>query len=113
MRMAGRDEDLLVMIDTGFNGDLMLSSPGARILGLELTGEATPIELGDGSNVVVHIIRTTIDWLEDRRAVEALVADAWHPMADAPLGLVGTRLLSPHLLLVDFADRTVEIETSE
>ena len=113
MRMPAINDDLLLMIDTGFNGDLMLSRAGAHQLDLSVSGETSAVVLGDGSSVFVHLMRATVDWLSVHRAVEVLVSDSWLPAADEPLGLLGTRLLTPHLLLVDFAERTVEIETSE
>jgi len=39
------------------------------------------------------------------------VFDEWTTIGDAPVTLLGTDLLLPHLLRIDFAKGTVEIET--
>ena len=57
--------------------------------------------------------RATIMWLDRERRVRVLVSDDWRTVGDAPVGLLGTDLLAPHLLLVDFAEGAVEIETQE
>lgn len=54
-----------------------------------------------------------ISWLDEQRLVTVLVSDACKPFADDPVGLSGTMLLTPHLRLIDVADRNVEIETAE
>lgn len=113
VRLPAIEDDLLLMIDTGFNGDLMLSRAGAKHLGLAVSGETTSVELGDGSSGYVYTIQMTIEWLSVRRTIDVLVPDIWRPTGDDPVGLIGTKLLTPHLLLVDFASRTVEIETGE
>jgi hypothetical protein len=61
----------------------------------------------------VYEARTTIDWLGEQRSVRVLVSSAWRSGGDDPVGLLGTELLKPHLLLVDFGKDTVEIETQQ
>lgn len=91
----------------------MLSRTGARLLGLESGEIATPIELGDGSTAIVRVTQASIQWLGAQRSVEVFVSENWQPRSEDPVGLIGTGLLTPHLLLVDFAERTVEIETAD
>lgn len=113
IRVEGKLESILVVVDTGFNGDLLLAREAARLLEVDPVSKETEIELGDGRTVVVNEARATITWLEQARRVRVLVSNDWITTGDAPVGLLGTDLLAPHLLLIDFADGTVEIETQE
>ena len=113
IRIAGRRDDLLLTVDTGFNGDLFLTRFGAELLGVTPTGRATAVELGDGSTAFVEVARTTIAWLQERRPIRVRVTNVWKPIADEIVGLLGTGLPSPHRLTIDFAARTVDIQSSE
>ena len=113
VRMDGRQDSFLVVVDTGFNGDLMLTRAAAGLLGVEASTDETEVELGDGRTVHVNETRTTINWLDRPRLVRIFVSDAWTTTGDAPAGLIGTQLLAPHLLLIDFANGTVEIESQD
>ena len=111
IRIDGHQESILVVVDTGFNGDLMVTRAAAQLLGIAPVSREADVELGDGTTVRVYQGRSSISWLGEQRPVRVLVSDSWTTVADAPVGLLGTELLSPHLLLIDFAARTVEIET--
>ena len=111
VRVEGRTDGIPAVVDTGFNGELMLTRPAAHALGVTGVLREADVELGDGSIAHVYEGVATIRWLGEDREVGVLVSDTWLTMGDAPVGLVGTELLSPHLLLVDFAQGTVEIET--
>ena len=113
VRLEIQGDSLLVLIDTGFNGTLMVTRAAARLLGVNPLGDETSIELGNGTTAQVFEAQTTIAWLGENRLVRVLVADDWLTVGDAPVGLLGTAMLTPHLLMVDFAARTVEIETQD
>ena len=80
------------------------------MIGVEASSRETKVELGDGKTVPVREARATIKWLDK---VRVLVSDDWMAVGDAPTGLLGTGLLAPHLLFIDFANGTVEIETQD
>ena len=111
VRIEGKHDSVLVMVDTGFNGDLMVTRAAARQLGVDPDEDETVVELGDGRRVTLMEARATIRWLDKDRRARILVSDTWQTIGDAPAGLLGTEFLTPHLLLVDFETRTVEIET--
>ena len=113
IRIEGKQESILVVVDTGFNGDLLVSRDAARRLGVDPISSEAAIELGDGRTVRVNEARATIKWLEQERRVRVLVSDDWTATGDAPVGLLGTDLLVPHLLLIDFTAGTVEIESQD
>ena len=111
VRIAGGEDELLAIIDTGFNGDMIVSASGLRTLGCSAVGPTVDIELGDGSRARVRMTRASIEWLGAHRTIQLLFAEAWQPAADEPCGLIGTRLLAPHLLLIDSGEGNITIET--
>lgn len=112
VRLPGGQDDLLAIVDTGFNGQLMLSLSVAQSLRIALEDDLVPVELGTGAIEEVYVGQLDIVWLERAKRARVLVSESWPaPKPDAPVALIGTRLLRPHLLLVDFDTDTVEIET--
>jgi hypothetical protein len=82
-----------------------------RPAGIAEGSSVTDVEFGDGRLSQVAQNRVDALWLGESRRITILIADTWMPRADDPLSLVGTGLLSPHLLLIDCGHRLVEIET--
>jgi len=113
VRIEGRQESVLAIVDTGFNGDLMVTRDAATLLGADPLRRETEVELGDGRTVRVYETRATIMWLDRERRVRVLVSDEWTTIGDEPVGLLGTDLLLPHMLRIDFARGTVEIEAQD
>ena len=113
IRIDGKHESLLFVVDTGFNGALMVGREAARALAIDPITRETDVELGDGKTVLVNEGRATIQWMGQSRRVRVFVSNDWLPSDDDPVGLLGTDLLAPHLLLIDFASGLVEIETQE
>jgi predicted aspartyl protease len=110
VRIEGKHESILVIVDTGFNRHLMTTRATATLLGADPIRRETEVQLGDGRTVRVYETRATIMWLDRERRVRVLVSDEWTTIGDEPSGLLGTDLLLPHMLRIDFARRTVEIE---
>ena len=113
VRLETPNESLLVVVDTGFNGDLMLSRDAARVLGAASDFSETEVELGDGKNARVFEARTVIEWLGKQRPVRVLISDELTTHGDAPVGLLGTNLLAPHVLRIDFAEGSVSVEAED
>ena len=104
----------LATVDTGFNGAVMTSVQDAPTLGVRLVDKIEHVVLGDGRSVPVQMGRVVLDWLGGRREVDVLIGDEPSRGGDGrPVALIGAVLLSPHLLLVDYAAQTVEIETQD
>lgn len=108
--IAGREDSVLGTVDTGFNGEIMMTAGDALHLGLRPRDEAERVELGDGASVKVKLCRMKITWLDREREVVVFVSKRTDASREGPRLLIGTRLLTPHLLFVDFERRTVEIE---
>ena len=112
VRFVGRDDDVLAIVDTGFNGQVMMASGDARLLGVTLLEDNEEVELGHGKKVDVRLGEVRIEWLDEQHRVSVFVSERPEPTREGePVMLLGTKLLSPHLLFVDFDARTVEIET--
>lgn len=112
LRLSRGQEDLLAIIDTGFNGQLMMSLSVARLLGMTLENVLVPIELGTGTIERVYVGQLDAHWLDREHRLQVLVSKNWPaPKPDAPAALIGKRMLRPHLLKIDFDAGAVEIET--
>jgi hypothetical protein len=112
VEVPGRD-GLLAVVDTGFNRTLMLQHDEAITLGFEFTGLNEYVELGTTAISKVQRATGSIEWLGKIVSVDAFVSTeppaTYRP--DTARALIGTELLRDCLLLVDFAERLVEIET--
>jgi clan AA aspartic protease len=75
---------LNLIVDSGFNGELVLPEPLAKKLRFKRHG-STAVELADGSTVLAPTYRGTILWFGRRKAV------AVHT-TKADEGLLGTQL---------------------
>ena len=74
------------------------------------------VELAGGEHRTLEVARSHIVWFERSREVEVLIGPGGPPraaLADEPIGLIGTALLHPHKLTIDFATPRVEITESE
>ena len=110
-----RSDDLLAIVDTGFNGELLMSARDAAAHGFSSIGVLSAAEVAGGVIQQVAEARATIRWLDEVRRVELLITQT-HSLprsGDEPVVLIGTKLLAPHLLFIDFATGTVDIESQE
>ena len=111
-----QDRSFLALVDTGFNGWLMMDAVDAVSLGFVLSELAVSVEFAGRGHSHLGIAHGYIVWFGQRRRVEVLVSTerAGRPASpDEPVALLGRRLLCPHQLKVDFGDRTVAIESRE
>ena len=105
-------DPFLATVDTGFNGALMTSAFDAPTLGVRIIDSTLRVELGDGRSVVLRSGRLKLRWLGIERDVDVYLSDEPSRGSEGrPVALIGSRLLAPHLLLVDYGAQTVEIET--
>ena len=106
-------DGFLAVVDTGFNGSLMLQRSEATTQGFLGNKRLAVVELGTTAQVVVEKATGSISWLGRELRVEALISNQPAPIQrpDTARALLGTELLADCLLLVDFATRVVEIET--
>lgn len=97
----GTRTELLVWIDTAFNGGLALPRQSIADLGLvkESTIEAI---LADGSAVELPVFRCFVDWFGKSYKTEVVASDA-------KSALLGTMLLADRDLHVDYKAKSVNL----
>lgn len=115
LQISGARDDVVALLDTGFNGELLVAQQDVQRLGVNVRPLSSQAIMGDGSVVEVRRGDCSIMWLGSTRRTEVLVSSVFvrAKLADDPVVLIGTQLLSPNLLLIDFAAATVEIEAHE
>ncbi len=94
--------DISVWIDTGFNGDLVLSQQLIDDLELSLSGTLKAI-LADGSEVALQRYTCLIDWFGEDRILEVVANDGEHP-------LLGVGLLVGYDLHISYRSGSITIE---
>lgn len=99
--LVGLDSPLQAVVDTGFTGALLISHEVADQAKLRLRATEY-FTLADGSVAAAFIAQGQVNWLQEIRIIDILVAEA----SDA---LLGAELLEGCRLVVDFADDTVSI----
>jgi clan AA aspartic protease len=97
----GERTDLLVSIDTAFNGGLTVPRKQVALLGLQKRSSAEAI-LADGRCVELEMFACFFDWFGN--CYETQVA-----ASDGEYALLGTMLLDGHRLEINYATKTVEL----
>jgi len=100
IRISGRKISLVV--DTGFNGELMLPRKWLKKLGFAYSMKSEA-ELADGSIVETTIYRGKIRWLGKERTVQAVVTESED-------SLMGTEMLFGVTLFMDLDENKVVLE---
>jgi predicted aspartyl protease len=110
-RTDGQD-DFLALVDTGFNGGLFIAAADAAHLGVPLNDVKVKVKLAGGVQQSVVRTKWSISWFGEHRSVDVLVSlePVQSHSPDEPVALLGTALLRPNLLLIDYEAGTVEIE---
>lgn len=94
-------ETLDCLIDTGFDGALMLPRSEANRLNLAILGRVPIIGVGR-IRAIVDIAELEVEWLGESRAVEVIIS----PEDDS---LLGTELLDGSRLVVDYINYSVTV----
>ena len=94
-------EDILVWIDTAFNGGLVIPQRQIAELGLVKQSSAEAI-LADGHSVELETFACFLDWFGSSYETQVVANDGEYP-------LLGTMLLEGHRLVIDYEAKTVEL----
>lgn len=89
------------VIDTGFDGALVLPAPVVWRLDLPIVGRLV-FELVGGAQMSADVALAEIEWLGQRRIVEVILSES----NDA---LIGTEMFEGAKLIVDYANRLITI----
>jgi clan AA aspartic protease len=92
------------IVDTGFNGTLMLPRPFVDHLQIPIIG-TLPFELVGGARIIGQVALAHIEWLDEEREVEVVVSDSYD-------GLIGTELLTGTTLNINYISRSVRISNT-
>ena len=110
--VPGHEDAVLALIDTGFNGYLLMHEDVAGRLGFVNRGLTTTVEFAGHARHRLNVADGRISWFDRLVDVSVLVSSDSPPRAaapDEPIALIGTALLNPHKLVVDFASGQVLI----
>lgn len=94
-------EAIECVVDTGFDGGLMLPRAFADSLQIPILGRLT-FEMVGGMKMVAPVGLLAIEWLDELREIEMIVGEG----NDA---LIGTELLTGTTLNIDYVARVVTI----
>lgn len=97
----GERTDLLVWIDTAFNGGLAIPRNKVAVLGLSKHSSAEAI-LADGRAVELETFASFLDWFDHTYETQIAASDGEYP-------LLGTMLLAGRRLHINYATKTVEL----
>jgi clan AA aspartic protease len=97
----GERTELLVWIDTAFNGGLVIPRKPVAELGLVKQSSAEAI-LADGQAVELETFACFLDWFGNTCETQVVASDGEYP-------LLGTMLLAGRRLEVNYAAKTVEL----
>ena len=96
----GERTDLVVWIDTAFNGGLAIPRKQVAELGLSKQSSAEAI-LADGRSVELETFACFLDWFGKTYETQIAASDGEYP-------LLGTMLLDGHRLDIDYGTKTIE-----
>lgn len=104
------------VVDTGFNGQLLMDMWTGHGLNVEMTGEYIPVTLAGGIQGEAQIGGLSIEWFGLSRFLQVTVLQIrpqYPYLAPAHLSesevLIGTALMHPGRLTVDFLEETVRL----
>ncbi len=94
-------QEIVVWIDTAFNGGLVIPKSQIDRLGL-IQESATEAILADGQLVQLETYQCFLDWFGGTYETQIVANESEFP-------LLGTMLLEGHRLEIDYKSKTVEI----
>lgn len=97
-------EAIECVVDTGFDGGLMLPRAFADHLQFPIIGRLA-FEMVGGARLFAPVGLANIEWLDEVRQIEIIVSDG----SDA---LIGTELLQKTMLMIDYVSGRVTISTT-
>jgi predicted aspartyl protease len=112
LSVSDQEDAFLAIVDTGFNGELLISETEVRRFKCEFLHLEAPVEFANRERHMVSLARSRIIWFGRVQEVRVWItaAEAGRgAVLDEPVALLGTALLNPYRLTVDFTKRRVVI----
>jgi clan AA aspartic protease len=97
----GNRTEIVVWIDTAFNGGLVIPRKQIAELGLVKESSAEAV-LADGRTVALETFACSFEWFGNSYETQVVASDGEYP-------LLGTMLLDGHRLHIDYGAKTVEL----
>ena len=94
--------EIVVWVDTAFNGSLVVPRTVADKIGLVVESTAEAV-LADGHTVELETFGCTINWLGETYDTQIVTNESEY-------GLIGTALLVDRKITIDYKAKTVSIE---
>jgi clan AA aspartic protease len=94
-------QEIVVWVDTAFNGDLVLPYQEIERLQLPQASSARAI-LADGQTVELETFECLVEWFGESRPVEVVANEGQLP-------LLGTSLLTGRVLTIDYQQQTLQL----
>ena len=98
---SGPREEIVVWIDTAFDGGLVIPRSQIAELGLIKQSSAEAI-LADGHTVELETFACFLDWFGNSYETQVVANDGEYP-------LLGTMLLEAHRLVIDYVAKKVDL----
>ena len=115
IRVAGLADSVLGLVDTGFNGTILIPRSQANAAGFYIFDPKIWVQVAIGSNQRTLMCDGTIEWFDRTIDVTMLVEidDPHQQIVDGePIILIGTELLANSTLNIDFAASKIVIRPS-
>lgn len=115
VRIEVGDESVLCLVDTGFNGELMICETDAKRLGFTILNDGVDIMLAGEQRDRAKQGIGTIKFMGEKRRIRIFVTPDRGVIRRGgdPIAMIGTGLLMPNTLFINFAEQTVEIKTQD
>jgi predicted aspartyl protease len=106
---AGAYASIPALVDTGFNGDVIVEGGRLRDIPCRLLDWYEHVDVVGGT-AAVRVAESSVHWLGEVRTVTVLITlSDKTPRRGDPIAAVGTRLLHPASVTIDFLEEFVSI----
>jgi predicted aspartyl protease len=111
LKFAGQEDELIALIDTGFNGQLPMSQALALRLNVRVNDIDDVVTLADGSLVSARQGSVAVEWFGRFRTVHVQITPppARMKVGEGDLVLLGTRLIAPDNLEIQCGSQTLTL----
>ena len=107
VRLSGLEDSIVALIDTGFNGELIIYEEHASQAHLQIRSKSSEVRLADGSEAEFLNSDGAIEWFSEQYRVAIFIIPG--PAPRHGRWQIGTQLLRDCRLEIDFRERSVRL----